>query len=107
MSKHKPAPWSRPKYFARKVSFGTTWYTESEWAKVKAAAVDPVRFEATFAEWVQMAEQSLLELRAIGVIAEKVQVRADELLAWCLVRNLQNNAAARAEFVSAQKGGAK
>lgn len=37
------------------------WYAEPEWAKVKAAAADPERFEATFAEWVDMSRDQLVQ----------------------------------------------
>ena len=79
---------------------GVTWYTENEWANVRAAAVDPERFEATYAEWVVMAEKALKDMLAAGIVAHKVPIKADELLAWCLAHNLYNNAAARAQYVS-------
>jgi hypothetical protein len=78
------------------------WYTESEWAKVKAAATDPERFEATFDEWLQMAEKSLLNIRAAGIEPSKAYVNAGELLAWCLAHGKQNDSGARAQFVSEQ-----
>lgn len=53
------------------VGIGVGWYTEQEWAKVKAAAVAPDKFEATYAEWIQMAERTLLDLRATGLMADK------------------------------------
>jgi len=80
------------------------WYTQDEWAKVKASAEDAERFEATFEEWVAMAEDSMVNIRASGINAEKSYILASELLAYCLARNLPNNAAARAEFVSHQEG---
>jgi len=41
MPKHKLPPWLRPKTAPRLVELGVAWYTESEWALVKAAATDP------------------------------------------------------------------
>ncbi|MEP7298356.1 MAG: hypothetical protein ABI702_19400 [Burkholderiales bacterium] len=82
---------------------GVGWYTKSEWAKVKAAAVDTERFEETYAEWIQMAELALVELQATGVFAERSYIKATELLAWCLAHNKPNDGASRAEFVSEQE----
>jgi hypothetical protein len=100
-SKHKLPPWLR-----QKRSFGTSvavgWYTEEEWKKVKASAVDPERFDESYTEWVQAAEQTVAELRAVGVNAEKCNVVAAKLLAWCLMHNKSNNGAARAQFISEQ-----
>jgi hypothetical protein len=85
---------------AVRVSVG--WYTEPEWAKVRAAAADPELFEATYTEWVEMAEQTLTDMRVRGVNAEKFYITADKLLAWCLAHGKPNNSASRAEFVSQQ-----
>jgi hypothetical protein len=67
---------------------------------VKAAAVDPERFEATYAEWVAMVEDALKNFLAAGMVAQKVFVDSNELLAWCLLHGKSNDAAARAQFVS-------
>jgi hypothetical protein len=85
------------------VHVGVAWYTEQEWAKVRATAVDPELLEATYAQWSQMAEQSLAQLRSGRVVVEKSYITADNLLAWCLGHNKPNNSASRAEFVSQQE----
>jgi hypothetical protein len=84
------------------VQFSVGWYTEQEWVKVRASAADPELFEATYAQWLEMAEQSLAEVRGQGVIAAKSFITADKLLAWCLAHGKPNNSASRAEFVSNQ-----
>lgn len=100
--KNKLPPWLKPKSAPTKTVVGVGWYTEDDWAKVKATAVDAERFEDTYAEWVQMAERAFAELRAAGVAAERSYVKASELLAWCLAHSKRNDGAARAEFVSEQ-----
>jgi len=84
------------------MAVGVGWYTEAEWEKVKGAAVDAERFEETYAEWVQMAEEALVELQATGVLAQRSYIKATELLAWCLAHNKPNDGASRAKFVSEQ-----
>ena len=76
------------------------WYTEGNWTKVKASAIDSARFEETYKEWTEMAEKALQDLRKAGVNAEKFIINSEELLAWCLAHDKVNNAASRAEFVS-------
>jgi hypothetical protein len=100
MPKHKLPPWLRPKMPPRQLQVGVGWYTESEWARVKAAAADPERFEATHHEWLQLAEEALAKFLAAGIVARKEYIEANELLAWCLAHGKQNDAAARAQFVS-------
>lgn len=82
------------------VQVGVAWYTEQEWATVRAAAVDPQRFESTYAQWLAMAEQAFSGMLARGVTADKCYITSDALLAWCLVYNRPNDAASRAAFVS-------
>lgn len=101
--KNKLPPWLRPKSPPKTLQVGVGWYTETEWARVKAAAVDTERFEETYAEWVQMAEQALVELQATGIVAERSYIKANELLAWCLAHNKPNDGASRAEFVAEQE----
>ena len=47
-----------------------------------------------------MAEKALRDLRIAGVNAEKFNIKAHELLVWCLAHDKPNCAASRAEFVS-------
>ena len=103
MSSHKPPPWLRQKSPPRQVDVGVGWYTKSEWALAKAAATDPERFESTYEEWVQMAEESLLKFLAAGIVANKAYINTNELLAWCVAHGRKNDATARAQFVS-EKG---
>lgn len=84
--------------------FGVAWYTEEQWGHVKASAVDPERFEATYAQWVEMVESTLKDFRLAIGNPIKVNVDANELAAWCLVHGKRNEASARAEFASYQLG---
>ena len=90
----------RAKKAAHSTVFGVTWYSAENWGRVKAAAADPERFEATFAEWQTMAEEAITDIRKTGVSPIKVFIAYEELLPWCLVHKKLNNAASRAEFVS-------
>ncbi len=81
--------------------FGVCWNTEETWSRVNAEAIDPERFETTYAEWVTMAEAALQELIAAGLHPLKVLVDADELHAWCASHDKPNDAGSRAEFVAA------
>ena len=76
------------------------WYDEVDWAMVKATALDPHRFENSFAEWHAMASQTLANLNRSGTPATPVRVVAAELLAWCRANRRQNDAASRAAYVA-------
>jgi hypothetical protein len=100
MPKHKLPPWLQPKPKPSRVGVGVAWYTEEQWEKVKAASVDSERFEESYAAWVEMAEDAIRKMQVAGIFPIRVQVVAEELLAWCLAHNKKNSAASRAQFVS-------
>jgi len=100
--RNKLPPWLKPKVELPKLKLSVAWYTAGEWLKVKQASVDSDRFEASYAEWQAMAEDALKDMLAAGLVADKFQVRADDLLAWCIAHAKVNDAAARSEFVALQ-----
>jgi hypothetical protein len=100
MPKHKFPLSLRPRQEQRSLKIGVSWYSEDQWQLIKASATDAERFEETYADWVAMAEESMKNMLAAGIVAERVPVIASELLAWCLAHGKKNNASARAEFVS-------
>ncbi|MBI5890948.1 MAG: hypothetical protein HZB47_09750 [Nitrosomonadales bacterium] len=79
---------------------GVTWYTEETWAQVKASATDPACFEESFQKWKAMAVSARREFQRSGVRAVECLIDPQEFIAWCALNNRENNAAARAEFVS-------
>jgi hypothetical protein len=79
---------------------GITWYTEETWSQVKATATDPECFEDSFPEWKAMAVTALREILRTGVSAIEYLIDPQEFFSWCTQNNQENNAAARAEFVS-------
>lgn len=86
--------------FPTDVAVGVGWYKPADWAIVKANAVDPDRFEDSFAEWEKMASDSFGAIRKCAPSAVKVLISANELLAWCLAEGRINDASARSAFVN-------
>lgn len=86
---------------------GVTWYTAETWAAVKATAVDPERFEASFAEWEAMAVSTRRDLQRSGVRTLPFPIEPQDFFAWCALNNKENDAAARAEFVSERLSAAR
>lgn len=97
--KPKVPPWLKPKGPPAGARVGVSWYTAEEWLKVKTSAADPERFEDTYAEWLEMAEKALLELRAVGINAQRHHIVASDLLAWCMAHGRVNDAAARSQYI--------
>jgi hypothetical protein len=96
----KLPPWLRPKAPRSVTTVGVTWYTEEQWTKAKRNAVDPDRFESTYADWVAMAEKARKDMLAAGIKTQKVLINADKLHAWCIAHGKRNDAPARSQYVS-------
>ena len=79
---------------------GVTWYTEETWGEVKASAADPECFEDSFAKWKAMAVAARRNFQRSGILALECQIVPEEFFAWCAENKHENNAAARADFVS-------
>ena len=79
---------------------GITGYTEETWAAVKATASDPDCFEDSFAKWKAVAVAARREFQRSGVRAVEFQIIPQEFFAWCALNDCENNATARADFVS-------
>jgi hypothetical protein len=82
------------------VVVGVSWYSEDEWAKVKSFAADPDVFEASFDEWLAMAESALGQLTSMGIVPTKVFIEAQAFKEWCARKSMPNNAQSRSEYVS-------
>lgn len=90
----------RAKKRSQALLIGLTWYTEESWAEVKSTATDPECFEATFPQWKAMAVKAQREFLRSGVHAIECQISPQEFAAWCALNGQENNATARAEYVS-------
>jgi hypothetical protein len=85
---------------SQSLMIGLTWYTEETWGEVKATASDPECFEDSFAKWTAMAVSARREFQRSGVRAIECHIVPREFFAWCALNSQENNATARAEFVS-------
>jgi hypothetical protein len=83
---------------------GVAWYSEDQWALVRATATDAERFESSYSEWLTMAKDALRNLQAAGITPVRVLVMASELSAWCIAHGKPNDAGARAQFASEKMG---
>ena len=67
------------------------------------SSVDHQSFENTYEEWFVVAEKAIRELGASGLTVRKSFVTSQALLAWCIAKGKENNAASRSEYVASQE----
>ncbi|MBA3024228.1 MAG: hypothetical protein KJ572_09085 [Gammaproteobacteria bacterium] len=106
MSKKRAAMFRslRAKHRQQAMIVGVVGYTAETWAQVKATATDPQCFEETFERWKDVAVSARREFQRSGVQAVEYQIEPQVFAAWCVQQQQQNDAKARAEFVSEKLG---
>ena len=83
-----------------KMVVGVAWYTADQWARLLEVSADRDLLEDSHAEWERSALRALKELERVGMRPKKVALDLDELLNWCLIRNLPLDGEARSTFVA-------
>jgi len=79
---------------------GVAWYRDSEWEKLRQLAADPEILEETYAEWTKVYENGIRQLRASGLVPERVEIDVEELRAWCTAQKCPLDGKARAAFAT-------
>ncbi len=79
---------------------GVAWYRESEWEKLRQLAADPEMLEETYAEWTKVYEDGIRQLRASGLVPERVEIEVEELRAWCTAQECPLDGNGRAAFAT-------
>jgi len=74
------------------------WYDPVQWAKLKAVADDPEKMDDCHADWRRGAERCERELRKLGIIASRVSIDIESLVAWCSANKLPINSESRAQY---------
>lgn len=76
------------------------WYRPEQWQRVREVATDAEELEASYAEWLQLAESKFEELQNSGLRVEKVDVDSEKLILWCNERDLENDGKARSRYAA-------
>lgn len=79
---------------------GVAWYRPEQWERLLEISADRAELESTHAEWERNAKLAMEWHSRGGLRLERVAVDVEELLRWCLIRNLPVDGEARSLFVS-------
>ena len=79
---------------------GFAWYRPEQWQRVREISTDADALAHSYLEWLQLAEQKMMELQSKGLRVEKVDVHSEELILWCNERALEINAEARSQYAA-------
>ncbi len=81
-------------------NIGIAYYSPEEYAKLLLTADDASELEDTWEEWYQNMQNTRNNLAALGIVCCEVPIQIEALQKYCQERNLQNNGAARSEYVA-------
>ncbi len=79
---------------------GIAWFDSEQWQRLREVAADPETLEDSHAEWLDVANRALRDLRSQGLTLEKVPLKIEELIAWSNEEGRPIDSAARAQFAA-------
>jgi hypothetical protein len=77
------------------------WYQPEEWTKLKQNAADAETLDDTYKDWKKNTNNAIHEIRAAGRQVQKINVKIDDLEAWCKAEGRDNDSAARTLYAIA------
>lgn len=60
---------------------------EATFLRLKQIITDPERWPATYAEWLQRANEHFAETKKRGLVTTKINVDPDAFVAWCQINS--------------------
>ena len=77
------------------------WYPSAEdFDAIRAASLDADELPATYAGWLDRAEEVFGRMLARGYTAFRAEMRAADFIPWCRARQLKIDSSARSQYVS-------
>jgi hypothetical protein len=77
------------------------WYQPEEWTKLKQNAADAEILDDTYKDWKKNANDTIRLIREAGRQVQKINIKIDDLEAWCKAEDKDNNSAARTLYAIA------
>ena len=85
-----------------KTDLGVAWYKPEQWERLREISADANDLEATYDEWLRVAEEGLHHMREVGLRPERIEVDVEALWRWCRAHEYPVDAEARARYVAEQ-----
>lgn len=79
---------------------GIPWYRREDYPAILDLMEDRERLPPTFEHWENGAQQAISQCEARGIAWHRAHIDPKNFRAWCLMRGLHVDAAARGEFAS-------
>lgn len=79
---------------------GIGYYQKEQYQLLLQTASDKEKLEPTYDRWLKSFTKAFSNMRRSGLEPVRVNVDVKELLAYCIVRELENTAITRSQFYS-------
>lgn len=79
---------------------GIPWYRREEYGRIRRVMADGHLLPATWRDWLDRAQQAEQQIKAQGIVAERVYLDPRGFPDWCRARGLDVDADARMRFAS-------
>lgn len=79
---------------------GFAWYRPAQWQRVRDISIDAEDLHNTYLEWLQLAEEKLIEFRNSGLAVQKVDIDSEQLICWCNERGLDITGESRSQYAA-------
>ncbi len=77
-------------------------YRPEQWALLLTESVDRDQLASTHAEWLVSAAAALDEIRAEGILAVKIDIDVEDMIAWCAKQGIPLDSDARSRYIAYQ-----
>jgi hypothetical protein len=84
----------------RGIAVGVAWFDRAQWTRLTEVVPDRSKLDDTFEDWERNARNALARITSEGHRAREVSIDVENLLAWCTLRGVPPDSAARAEYVA-------
>lgn len=78
------------------------WYQPEEWLKPRDSATDAEKHDDTYEDWKKNANDMIRFVQLAGRKVQKVNIKIEDLEAWCMTEGRENNSAALSHYATAK-----
>lgn len=79
---------------------GIAWFDRDQWRRLTEVVPDRSGLDDTFEAWERSAKKAIKNFERNGHSVEKIPIKVEELLAWCILQGKVPNGESRAAYVS-------
>ena len=81
-----------------KRNIALAWYRQDQWQLLLDHSTDSDKLERTYQEWLEHAEEKIIEMDKDGINIIKIDINIEEMKKWCERHDKQIDGHSRSEY---------